>query len=183
MSWTTIEGEELSRLKRRVDESLGAKSRRLTALRMDLPFYLKGWLLRLENETGHGYAVETRDGTLVPLDGSVAQINFANEIAGLRLDIGNALAYAVFFARFLVDDTGDAFPFVMERGAWSLDTGRTPEDLTPCIKMARDGSGTFQINAYLSHGGGLFAALLEVRPDGAIAMVKDEPLGRIVSLQ
>ena len=60
----------------------------------------QGWLLRLENETGHGYAVETRDGTLVPLDGSVAQINFANEIAGLRLDIGNALAYAVFFARF-----------------------------------------------------------------------------------
>ena len=182
MSWVTIEGEELARLKRRIDESIGTKSKHLTALRTDLPFYLNGKLLCVENESGQGYVIETADGTLVPLDGSVAQIKLANEMAGLRLDIGNALAYAMFFCGFLVGGGGEAFPFVTERGPWSLDTGRTPQDLAPRIEMPSDESGVFRINAYLAHSGALFAALLEVKPDGAITMVEDEPLGQFVPM-
>ena len=89
-------------------------------------------------------------------------------MARLRLDFGNALAYAMFFCGFLVGDGGEAFPFVTERGPWSLDTGRTPQNLTPRIEMPNDGSGVFRINAYLAHAGGLCAAVLEVKPDGAI---------------
>ena len=61
--------------------------------------------------------------------------------------------------------TTPATPF---RLSWSAGHGPStpvyPGGPDACIKMARDGSGTFQINAYLSHGGGLFAALLEVSP-------------------
>ena len=69
MSRITIEGEKLACLKRRIDESIGTKSERLTASRTDLPFYLNGGLLCVENESGKGSGIETSEGTLIPLDG------------------------------------------------------------------------------------------------------------------
>ena len=50
MSWMTIEGEELVRLKRRVKETTGYKASGLTARRTGLPFYANGHLLQLKAE-------------------------------------------------------------------------------------------------------------------------------------
>ena len=183
MSWMTIEGEELVRLKRRVNETTGFKASGLTARRTGLPFYANGSLLQLKAESDTGYAVEGDNGTLFPLDGSSAQIYDANEAAGLRLDIDNVVPYAMFFCGFLRAGDGDAFPFVVQRGDWALDTGLTPADLTPCVREADDGSGSFEITAYVVHCKELFRTLFRVESDGVVMMLDDEPLGRIVGLQ
>jgi hypothetical protein len=73
MSWVTIEGEELVRLKRRINET-GWKTNCLTAGRARVPFYAKGSLLYLQGEAGTACAIEGGNGTLFPLDGSSAQI-------------------------------------------------------------------------------------------------------------
>ena len=183
MSWMTIEGEELVRLKRRVHETTGWKTNRLTARRARVSFYVNGYLLYLEGESGTGCAVEGHDGTLFPLYGSSAQIYDANEAAGLRLHIDNVIDYATFFCGFLRAGDGDRFRIVVERGDWALDTGSTPADLTPCARQADDGSGSFEITAYVVHCKELFRALLRVESDGVVMMLDDEPLGRIVGLQ
>ena len=183
MSWMMIEGEELVRLKRRVNETTGRKANVLTARRARVSFYANGYLLQLEGESGIGCAVEGYDGTLFPLDGSSAQIYDANEAAGLRLDIDNVIDYAMFFCGFLRAGEGDAFRFVVERGDWALDTGLTPADLTPCAREAADESGSFEITAHVVHCNELFRTLLRVEGDGVVMMLDDEPLGQIVGLQ
>ena len=183
MSWMTIEGEELVRLKRRVNETTGFKASGLTARRTGRALLCKRVLLQLKAESGTGYAVEGDNGTLFPLDGSSAQIYDANEAAGLRLDIDNVVAYAMFFCGFLRAGDGDAFRFVVQRGDWALDTGLTPADLTPCAREADDGSGSFEITAYVVHCKELFRALFRVESDGVVMMLDDEPLGQIVGLQ
>jgi hypothetical protein len=183
MSWMTIEGEELARLKRRVNETTAWKANRLIARRGRAPFYANGYLLWLESESGIGCAVEGGDGALFPLDGSAARIYDANEAAGLRLNIDNVVDYAMFFCGFLRAGDGDRFRFVVERGNWALDTGLTPADLTPSATEAADGSGGFEITAYVVHCNELFRALLRVESDGAVMMLDDEPLGQIVGLQ
>jgi hypothetical protein len=114
MSWVTIEGEELVRLKRRINKT-GWKTNCLTAGRARVSFYANGNLLYLKGECGTACAVEGGDGTLFPLDGSSAQIYEGNEAAGLRLDINNVIDYAIFFCGFLRAADGDAFRFVVER--------------------------------------------------------------------
>ena len=183
MSWMTIEGEELVRLKRRVREVTGWNTNRLTARRARASFYASGYLLYLEGESGTGCAVEGHDGTLFPLDGSSAQIYDANEAAGLRLDIDNVIDYAIFFCGFLRAGDGDMFRIVVERGDWALDSGLTPGDLTPCVRKADDGSGSFEITAYVAHCGALYHSLFRVENDGVVMMLDDEPLGEIVGLQ
>ncbi len=187
MDWMMIEGEELARLKLRLDDAVVAKSERLEAARMPLPFYRNGSLVQIVSEFGseiaRGCLVETGEGVLVPLDGSRAQIDAANEMAGLNLNIGNVITYAMFFCQFLLAADGETFPFVTKRGPWSLDTGRMPKDLKPRVKMMADGSGRYRINAYISHAEMMFAALFEVRNDGVVDMIDEEPLGRIVPLQ
>ena len=183
MSWMMIEGEELVRLKRRINETTGWKTNCLTAGRARVSFYANGNLLYLKGESGTACAVEGGDGTLFPLDGSSAQIYEGNEAAGLRLDINNVIDYAMFFCGFLRAADGHAFCFVVERGDWGLDTGLTPSDLTPRAKSAADGSGSFEITAYVVHCNELFRALFRVESDGAMMMLDDEPLGRIVGLQ
>jgi hypothetical protein len=182
MSWMTIEGEELVRLKRRINET-GWKTNCLTAGRARVSFYANGNLLYLQGESGTACAVEGGDGTLFPLDGSSSQIYEGNEAAGLRLDINNVIDYAMFFCGFLRAGDGDAFRFVVERGDWGLDTGLIPSDLTPRAKSAADGSGSYEITAYVAHGKELFRALFRVESDGVMMMLEDETLGRFVSLQ
>jgi hypothetical protein len=183
MSWMMIEGEDLVRLKRRINEMTGWKTNFLTAGRARVSFYANGNLLYLEGESDNACAVEGGDGSLFPLDGSSAQIYDANEAAGLRLDINNVIDYAMFFCGFLRVADGDAFRFVVERGNWGLDTGPTPSDLTPRAKRATDGSGSFEIAAYVAHCKELFRALFRVESDGVMMMLDDEPLGQIVGLQ
>jgi hypothetical protein len=183
MSWMTIEGEELARLKRRINETTGWKTNFLTAGRTRVSFYANGNLLYLEGDSDNACAVEGGDGSLFPLDGSSAQIYHANEAAGLRLDINNVIDYAIFFCGFLLAADGDAFRFVVERGDWGLDTGLTPSDLTPRAKSAVDGSGSFEITAYVAHCKELFHAVFRVESDGVVMMLDDEPLGQIVGLQ
>ena len=182
MSWMTIEGEELVHLKRRINET-GWKTNYLTAGRARVSFYANGSLLYLKGEAGTACAVEGGDGTLFPLDGSSAQIYEGNEAAGLRLDINNVIDYAIFFCGFLRAADGDAFRFVVERGNWGLDTGLIPSDLTPRAKSAIDGSGSFEITAYVAHCKELFRAVFRVESDGVMMMLDDEPLGQIVGLQ
>ena len=55
--------------------------------------------------------------------------------------------------------------------------------LTPCVRKADDGSGSFEVTAYVVHCKELFRALLRVESDGVVMMLDDEPLGRIVGLQ
>jgi len=55
--------------------------------------------------------------------------------------------------------------------------------LTPCAREAADGSGSFEITAHVVHCAALFRARLRVAGDGAVIMLDDEPLGRIVGLQ
>jgi hypothetical protein len=183
MSWMTIEGEELVRLKRRVNEATGRKANVLAARRARMSFYANGYLLQLEGESGMGCAVEGYDGTLFPLDGSSAQIYDANEAAGLRLNIDTVIDYAMFFCGFLRAGDGDAFRFVVERGDWALDTGLIPADLAPSAREAADESGSFEITAYVAHCGALYHSLFKVESDGVVMMLDDEPLGQIVSLQ
>ena len=180
--WPMIEGEELVRLKRRVREVTGWKTNRLTARRARASFYASGYLLYLEGESGTGCAVEGHDGTLFPLDGSSAQIYDANEAAGLRLDIDNVVDYAIFFCGFLRAGDGDRFRIVVERGNWDWMAVRTG-DLTPCVRKADDGSGSFEIAAYVAHCGALHHSLFRVENDGVVMMMDDEPLGEIVGLQ
>jgi hypothetical protein len=183
MSWMMIEGEELVRLKRRINETTGWKTNCLSAGRTRVSFYANGNLLYLKGESGTTCAIEGRDGTLFALDGSSAQIYNANEAAGLRLDLTNVIDYARFFCGFLHDGDGDAFHFVLERGDWALDTGLIPADLTPCVREAADGSESFEIVAYVAHCKELFRALFRVESDGVMMMLDDEPLGQIVGLQ
>ncbi len=117
MSWMMIEGEELVRLKRRINET-GWKTNCLTAGRARVSFYANGNLLYLQGEFGTAYAVEGGDGTLFPLDGSSAQIYEGNEAAGLRLDINNVIDYAIFFAAFFAQRTETRFASL-----WSAATG------------------------------------------------------------
>ena len=86
-------------------------------------------------------------------------------------------------AAFFAPETETRFRFVVERGDWALDTGLTPADLTPCVREADDGSGSFEITAYVAHCEELFRALFRVESDGVVMMLDDEPLGRIVGLQ
>jgi hypothetical protein len=71
----------------------------------------------------------------------------------------------------------------VERGDWGLDTGLTPSELTPRVKSAGDGSGSFEITAYVAYCKELFRALFRVESDGVMMMLDDEPLGQIVGLQ
>ena len=183
MSWKMVEGEEFVRLKRRINETTGRKTNCLTAGRARVSFYANGNLLYLKGESGTACAVEGGDGTLFPLDGSSAQIYEGNDAAGLRLDINNVIDYAIFFCGFLRAADGDAFRFVVERGDWALDTGLIPADLTPRVREAADGSGSFEIAACVAHCKELFRALFRVENDGVMMMLDDEPLGRIVGLQ
>jgi hypothetical protein len=181
MSWTTIEGDELERLKRHVDAGLCTMSRSLNAWRSELPFYRNGCLLRVENEVGSGHAVET-EGLLIPMDGSSARIYVANEKAGLSLELKNVIAYAAFFSGLLQGSDGNTFPFVTERGAWWLDNGCMLKDLTPRIEISRNRSSVFRVRAYVRHAEVLFEALLEVKPNGEVTMSEDRFIGRFVPM-
>jgi hypothetical protein len=183
MNWTVIDGEELDRLEMSIRKKTDWKPERLVARRMKLPFYENGSLLRLEDETGRTHAVEVGNSALIPLDGSASQIGLANEMAGLRLNIDNVLAYAMFFCGFLEIQEGEVCSFVTSCGNWYLDTGFVPQDLTPKVEESDDGSKAYTIHAYLAHTGGLFLALLKVEPNGIVMMLDDEPLGQIVCLQ
>ena len=182
MSWMTIEGEELMRLKRRINET-GWKTSCLTAGRARVPFYANGNLLCLKGESGTACAIEGGDGTLFPLDGSSAQIYEGNEAAGLRLDINNVIDYAIFFCGFLRAADGDAFRFVVERGDWGLDTGLDSER-SNASREKRLG----WIRKLRDHG--LCRSLPRAVPRAVQGRERrrdddagDEPLGRIVGLQ
>ena len=133
---------------------------------------MRTWLslLRLEDETGRTHAVEVGNSTLIPLDGSASQIGLANEMAGLRLNIDNVLAYAMFFCGFLEIREGEVCSFVTSCGNWYLDTGVIPQDLTPKVEESRDGSKAYMIHAYLAVTGGLFLAVLKVEQDGVVSI-------------
>jgi hypothetical protein len=184
MNWMRIEGEELERLKLTIDKAAVAKTDQLAASRMSPPFYRNGNLLNIVaevgSEIGYGSMVETGDGALIPLDGGAEQIGVANRMAGLHLNMSNVIHYAIFFCEFLRVGDGGNFPFVAQRGSWALDTGRMPEDLEPRVETM---DGGYLINAYVTHAGMMFAVKLEIRNDGVVEMVDDEPLGRIVSFQ
>src|SRR5271154_4753557 len=162
MSITPSPPGHAKRIKFEHGSVLGGKTRAArvsSQWKSTVSFYANGNLLYLKGESGTACAVEGGDGTLFTLDGSSAQIYEGNEAAGLRLDINNVIDYAIFFCGFLRAADGDAFRFVEERGDWGLDTGLTPSDLTPQAKSAVDGSGSFEIMAYVAHCKGLFRAL------------------------
>jgi len=69
------------------------------------------------------------------------------------------------------------------RGFHTCARSLTPADLTPCVREAQDGSGSFEVTAYVVHFKELFRTLLRVESDGVVMMLDDEPLGRIVGLQ
>jgi hypothetical protein len=181
MSWMAIEGEELARLEQRIQRDTGCEPGQLTG-RMKLPFYENGSLLRLEGKTGRMHAVEAGDEALIPLDGSSAQIYNANEAAGLRLNVNNVVAYAMFFCGLFEIHNGEVGSFLTRCGNLYLDTGFVPQDLIPKVEEARDGSMSYTILAYLDHTGGLFMHLLKVVPQGAVTLLAEKPLGEFVCL-
>jgi hypothetical protein len=187
MNWMKIEGEELARLKLTVDHAAEKTTDRLAAARMSLPFYRNGSLVgivgEIGTETAYGSMVEIGDGKLIPLNGRPSQIATANQMAGLHLNIGNVINYAIFYCEFLRAEDGDNFPFVMTRGAWGLDTGRMPDDLEPRVEMIGGGSDAYRVNAYITHAGWMYAAQFEVRNDGVVRMIEEEALGQIVAHQ
>jgi hypothetical protein len=117
MSWMMVEGEELVRLKRRINET-GWKTNCLTAERARVSFYANGNLLYLKGESGTACAVEGGDGTLFPLDGSSAQIYEGNEAAGLRLTLTMSSITRFSFAAFFAPRTETRFASL-----WSAATG------------------------------------------------------------
>jgi hypothetical protein len=181
MSWMAIRGEELARLEQRFQRDMRCEPGRLTG-RMKLPFYENGSLLRLEGKTGRMHAVEAGNEALVPLDGSSAQIYNANEAAGLRLNVNNVVAYAMFFCGLFEIHDGEVGSFLTRCGNLYLDTGFVPRDLIPRVEDARDGSMSYTILAHLEHTGGLFMTLLSVAPQGAVTLLGGEPLGDFVCL-
>ena len=183
MSWMMIEGEELVRLKRRINETTGWKTNCLTAGRARVSFYANGNLLYLKGKSGTACAVEGGDGTLFPLDESSAQIYEGNEAAGLPARLQQCHRLRDFLLR--LSSRRGRRPVSLRRGARRLGAGSGVDqgDLTPRAKSAVDGSGGFEITAYVAHCNELFRALFRVESDGEMMMLDDEPLGRIISLQ
>ena len=109
MSWMTIEGEELVRLKRRVNET-GMEDKlsyRCDGRRVLLCKRLVCCTLRASPAPPARSKAD--DGTLFPLDGSSAQIYDANEAAGLRLTSTMSSITRFSFAAFFAPRTETRF--------------------------------------------------------------------------
>jgi hypothetical protein len=131
--------EELTRVERRVNAFMEIHRQpgipeSLFAWRCPVPFYTRGSLVRLEHEGGAIHLVENNAGDVTILNGLSCEIHAANESAGLRLTKDNAVAYAIYFCRFLKLGDGCSFPIVTAREGWLLEDSGMPGDLTTTIE-------------------------------------------------
>jgi hypothetical protein len=156
------------------------------------PFYHNGELVKMNDGAGTMFMVAAGPGELFqwayyPLTGASADIHAANKAAGLVLTRDNAIEYMRFFTTFLQMEDGEPFMIVESLNGYTLVNENKPDQRTPedmrfvCVGETAEGDA-FAFKGYMAYRGELFGVSMRVHKNGAVEMLDDDPMGRIVRL-
>ncbi|MGH6810787.1 MAG: hypothetical protein ACREDM_00075 [Methylocella sp.] len=190
MYWTEIEGDELQRLRSRIE--LPPQSTILEASTLRTPFYHNGELVKINDGAGSMFMVAAGPGELsardyYPLNGSGSDIHAANKAAKLVITQDNAGDYLRYFTAFLRNDEGEPFAIIESLNSFGLvnkdrQNQQKPEDMRLVCEGANVEGDAFAFRGYMAYEGQLFGVSVLVHTNGYVEMLDDDPMGFIVPL-
>lgn len=188
MFWTEIEGEELQRLRSRIE--LQAQTAILEASTLRTPFYHNAELVKINDGMGTMFMVAVGPGEIsareyYPLNGNGADIHAANKAAKLVITQDNAGDYLRYFTAFLRNDEGEPFAIIESLNGFGLvgkdrQTQQKPDDMRLVCEGANEEGNVFAFRGYMAYEGQMFGVSVLVHTNGYVEMLNDDPMGFIV---